>query len=370
MLSFPVDGPGAVAGPRELGDVVICPAHTTDLQEAVVHGVLHLAGYDHESDQGEMLALQDDVMGRLRGVTRSGFIAVAGRPNVGKSTLVNALVGAKVAVTSDKPQTTRRAIRGIVNGAREGDAYQLVLVDLPGVQSPRDELTERMQRRVERELADCDAALFVVNAAERSAGGDRFIAAGARRREAAGGRGREQGRPRRPRQDRRDARRVRGAGAAKASTCARSCRSPRSRARESRRSRKRWRALLPEGPFYFPADEVSDQPLNVRLAELVREAALKLTREEVPHSIEVHVEDVIARDDGLTVVRAVLWVESASQKSILIGRAAAWCARSAPPRARRSSASSRGRAHLDLTVKVRKGWRRDEGLLDRLGIEA
>ena len=109
---------------------------------------------DHETDGGEMLALQDRVMAELRGMTRSGFVAVAGRPNVGKSTLVNALVGAKVAVTSDKPQTTRRAIRGIANGAREGERWQLVLVDLPGVQSPRDVLTERMQRRVERELAE------------------------------------------------------------------------------------------------------------------------------------------------------------------------------------------------------------------------
>ncbi len=109
---------------------------------------------DHETDDGEMLALQDRVMAELRRMTRSGFVAVAGRPNVGKSTLVNALVGAKVAVTSDKPQTTRRAIRGIATGGSEGEAWQLVLVDLPGVQSPRDVLTERMQRRVEHELGE------------------------------------------------------------------------------------------------------------------------------------------------------------------------------------------------------------------------
>src|SRR5688572_10274089 len=109
-------------------------------------------------------------------MTRSGFVAVAGRPNVGKSTLVNALVGTKVAVTSDKPQTTRRAIRGIATGELDGEGWQLVLVDLPGVQMPRDVLTERMQRQVERELAESDAVLFVLNGAERSAGGDRFIA--------------------------------------------------------------------------------------------------------------------------------------------------------------------------------------------------
>ena len=109
-------------------------------------------------------------------MTRSGFVAVARRPNVGKSTLVNAIVGTKVAVTSDKPQTTRRAVRGIANGERDGERWQLVLVDLPGVQRPRDALTERMQRRVEAELRECDAVLFVLNGAERIGGGDRFIA--------------------------------------------------------------------------------------------------------------------------------------------------------------------------------------------------
>ena len=104
--------------------------------------------------------------------TRSGFIALAGRPNVGKSTLANAIVGAKVAIVSDKPQTTRRAIRGVATGPD----WQLVLVDLPGFQRPRDALTERMQRRVERELADADCCLFVVNAEERIGPGDRFIA--------------------------------------------------------------------------------------------------------------------------------------------------------------------------------------------------
>ena len=302
-------------------------------------------------------------------MTRSGFIAVAGRPNVGKSTLVNGLVGAKVAVTSDKPQTTRRAIRGIVNGVRDGETYQLVLVDLPGVQSPRDELTERMQRRVERELADCDAALFVINAAERSAGGDRFIASAlaaaklpvviavnkvdladhAKTAAALAGAADLE-------QEGVDVREIVPVSALKGSGVD--------------TLQAALTAQLPEGPLYFPPEDVSDQPLNVRLAELVREAALRRTRDEIPHSIEVHVEDVMQREDGLTVVRAVLWVESNSQKSILIGRGGSMV-RAIGTSARKEIEREVGtRAHLDLTVKVRKGWRKDDGLLDRLGIEA
>jgi len=302
-------------------------------------------------------------------MSRSGFIAVAGRPNVGKSTLVNGLVGAKVAVTSDKPQTTRRAIRGIVNGERDGDPFQMVLVDLPGVQQPRDVLTERMQRQVERELSECDAVVFVMNAAERSGGGDRFIAQAlakaklpvvvavnkvdvidrARTAEAlVGAEALEE--------DGVDVREIVPVSALKGSGVA--------------TLRDALTALLPEGPLYYPEHDVSDQPLQVRLAELVREAALKRTRDEVPHSIEVHVEDVTRREDGLTLVRAVLWVESDSQKAILIGRGGSMIQSIGTAARKEIERELGGRAHLDLTVKVRKGWRRDEGLLDRLGIEA
>ena len=132
--------------------------------------------------------------------TRSGFIALAGRPNVGKSTLANHIVGAKVAIVSDKPQTTRRAIRGVASGPD----WQLVLVDLPGVQRPRDALTSRMQHRVERELADADGCLLVVNAVQGIGPGDRFIGELLRGNQRAGHRRREQDRSRRPRPDRRD----------------------------------------------------------------------------------------------------------------------------------------------------------------------
>jgi GTP-binding protein Era len=128
--------------------------------------------------------------------------------------------------------------------------------------------------------------------------------------------------------------------------------------------------LLPEGPFYFPADQRSDQPLEVVLAELVREQALKRTREEVPHSIEVKVEELERREDGLTVVRAVLWAETESQKAILIGRAGRMVRDIGTGARKEIERELATRVHLDLTVRVRRGWRGDEGLLDRLGIEA
>jgi GTP-binding protein Era len=286
---------------------------------------------------------------------------------VGKSTLVNALVGAKVAVVSDKSQTTRRAIRGVVNGERDGEPFQLVLVDLPGVQHPRDALTERMQRRVDRELADCDGALFVLNGAERSAGGDRFIA----RALAASGVPVVAAVNKVDLLDR--------ARTAEALTTAAAYENAGVRLRavfpvSARRGtgidplRGELAALLPEGPAYFPQGAVTDLSREIALAELIREQALRRTRQEVPHSVEVQVEEITDRDD-LTVVRAVIWVETDSQKGILIG-AGGEMIRSIGTAARRQIDRELGRrVHLDLTVKVRPAWRRDEALLDRLGIE-
>jgi GTP-binding protein Era len=302
-------------------------------------------------------------------MTRSGFVAVAGRPNVGKSTLVNALVGAKVAVTSDKPQTTRRAIRGIATGESDGVAWQLVLVDLPGVQSPRDVLTERMQRRVDHELGQSDVALFVLNGAERSGGGDRFIAQALAKAKVpvvvvvnkvdvmSRGQTAEA--------------LVQAAGLENAGVDVREV-VPVSALKGSQVGvvRDVLVGLLPEGPFYFPEGQYSDQPLAIALAELVREQALKRTRKEVPHSIEVHVEELERREDGLTVVHAVLWADTESQKGILIG-AGGRMVRDIGSGARKEIERELGtRAHLDLTVRVRRHWRRDEGLLDRLGIDA
>ena len=281
-------------------------------------------------------------------------MAVAGRPNVGKSTLVNALCGGKVAIVSDKPQTTRRRIRGIVN--RED--HQLVLVDLPGFQRPRDPLTEHMQRTVDHSLEDVDAVLFVLDATEPSGGGDRFIAE-----------------------------RVFGLGVPVVIVVNKVDRVDPARIAEQIQSaaalgdfhalhpvsartgdgvdalRDDLLELIPEGPLYFPADESSDLPLEVRIAELVREQALALTREEVPHSISVETEEV-----GDKVVRAVVYVETASQKQIVVGKSGGTI-KQIGMQARPEIEAILGREiFLELIVKVKKRWRRDEGMLQRLGI--
>jgi GTPase len=285
---------------------------------------------------------------------RSGFVAVAGRPNVGKSTLVNALAGGKVAIVSDKPQTTRRRIFGIANG----DDYQLVLVDLPGFQRPRDALTEHMQRTVDASFEDVDAVVFVLSARERIGGGDRFIASrvfalevpvvialnkvdrlkpghiATQMKSAAELGAFEQLHPVSAKT---------GDGVAEL--------------------RDELVGLLPEGPPYFPREARTDLPEDVQIAELVREKALHLTKEEVPHAITVDVEEV-----GAKAVHAVLYVETESQKQILVGRHGSMV-KQIGTRARPEIEALLGRPiFLDLVVKVRPKWRRDEAMLERLGI--
>jgi GTPase len=293
--------------------------------------------------------------------TRAGLVAVAGRPNVGKSTLVNALVGRKVAIVSDKPQTTRRAIRGV---ATHDDA-QLVLVDLPGVQRPRDALTARMQRRVERELAESDAAMLVLNGEQGVGPGDRFIAShlapsdvpvvvvvnkldrlGRGAAVAALAATEELGLPQ---ADVFPVSARTGAGVATL--------------------REHLATLMPPSPFLFPGQERTDAPEEVRLAELIREQVLRRTFQEVPHAVEVVIDGVEERDDGLVVVHALLWVEAESQKGIVIG-AGGRMIKAIGTAARRELERELGtRLHLDLAVRVRRGWRGDEAALDRLGIE-
>jgi GTPase len=291
---------------------------------------------------------------------RSGFVALAGRPNAGKSTLVNRIVGGKVAIVSDKPQTTRREIRGIATG----EDWQLVLVDLPGVQRPRDPLTERMQHSVERALAGADAVLFVLNGEQKIGPGDRFIAnaiisAGTPAVTALN------------KVDRLDRSRT-VAGLAQAAELG----VPGEIFPISARLGEgvgplveQLVSLLPEGDFLYPPQESSDMSLHIRLAELVREQVLLRTREELPHAVEVEVDEIEEREDGLLVIHARIWAESESQKGILVGSGGRMVKAVGSAARREIEATLGRRVHLELQVRVRKGWRRDEALLDRLGIE-
>ena len=292
-------------------------------------------------------------------MTRSGFVALAGRPNVGKSTFVNAVVGEKVAIVSDRPQTTRRAIRGVC----ESGESQLVLVDLPGVQRPRDALTARMARTVQQELEGSDAALLVLNGEQGVGGGDRFIAG------------------------------VLGDGGMPVTiavnkidrlsktaliTVLQQAAELDPRAEVFPISARRGSGigelvehlakLMPEGPFMFAEGAVSDQPLELRLAELVREAVIRRTFQELPHAVEVLIEEVERPREGLVRVRALIWVESESQKAIVVG-AGGRMVKAIGTAARRELERTLGsQVHLDLSVRVRRDWRADESLLDRLGI--
>ena len=240
-------------------------------------------------------------------VTKAGFVGLAGRPNVGKSTLVNQIIGEKVVIVSDRPQTTRRAIRGI---AMRGQT-QLVMVDLPGFQRPRDLLTERMQRRVERELSDSDAVLFVLNGEEGVGAGDRFIAE-----------------------------LLKLSSKPVLIAVNKGDRLNRSRTMTSLLAAEelgldaeifpisaktgegveplvaRLAELMPEGPFLFDVDDLSDQPLAIELAELIREQILRRTFQELPHAVEVVVEEIEEQREGLLRIRALAWVESESQNKI------------------------------------------------------
>jgi GTP-binding protein Era len=285
---------------------------------------------------------------------KSGFVAVAGRPNVGKSTLVNALAGGKVAITSDKPQTTRRRIFGVANGPDS----QLVLADLPGFQRPRDPLTEHMQRTVDSSFEDVDAVLFVLDARDRIGSGDRFIAK----------RVFELGVPVVIAVNKVD--RLRPGHVASQMQTASQLGDFHALHPVSAKTgdgveglRDELVALLPDGPAYFPPDQRTDLSVEEQIAELVREKAIQLTRDEVPHSVTAQVEEIEGK-----VVRVAVYVETDSQKQILVGKGGAMV-REIGTRARPEIEALLGQpVFLELVVKVRPKWRRDERMLERLGL--
>jgi len=290
----------------------------------------------------------------MEALLKSGLVAVAGRPNVGKSTLVNALCGEKVAITSDVPNTTRRRLFGVANGPD----YQLTLVDLPGFQRPLDALTEKMQETVDASFDDVDAVLLVVDARARIGAGDRFVA-----------------------------RRVFGLEKPVVIALNKTDRLKRAHVFAQMQTasqlgdfhalhpvsavtkegvdelRRDLVFLLPEGPAYFPSEQKTNLTLEERVGEVIREKALRLTRDEVPHAIMVEIDEI-----GERVVRALVYVETESQKGILVGKKGAMV-RAIGTRARPEVEALVGHSvFLELVVKVRPKWRRDPRMLERLGL--
>ncbi len=298
------------------------------------------------------------------GAHRSGFACLVGRPNAGKSTLTNALVGQKVAITSSRPQTTRHTVRGIVS---RPDA-QLVLVDTPGLHRPRTLLGQRLNDLVHETLAEVDVVAFCVPADQRIGPGDRFIA------EALAAAPRS----------------------AKVALVTKTDTVPKQRVAEQLLAVSRLGeellggfadvvpasavtgeqvdvvadvllSHLPEGPRLYPDGELTDEPEQVMIAELVREAALEGVRDELPHSLAVVVDEQVEREDGVLQLYVLLYVERESQKGIVIGRGGARL-KDVGTRARRQVEALLGtRVHLDLRVKVAKDWQRDPKQLQRLG---
>ena len=296
---------------------------------------------------------------------RAGFISIVGRPNVGKSTLTNALVGHKVAITSGRPETTRHNIRGIVHG----DNYQLVLVDTPGYHRPRTLLGKRLNDMVREALAEVDCVIFCLPANQRIGPGDQFIA--------------------------RELRSVRRPIIAVATKCDSV---PRERVLEHLMAIEKlgeWSAIVPVSSFenkgidrlrevlaqtvplsppLYPQDDISDESRETMIAEFIREAALEGVRDELPHSLAVQVEEIIERpkregDDRppLLDIHVNVYVERDSQKAIIIGKKGARL-KEIGTRARANIEQYLGRrVYLDLHVRTAKDWQSDPKMLQRLG---
>jgi GTP-binding protein Era len=289
---------------------------------------------------------------------RSGFVAVVGRPNVGKSTLVNALVGDKVSITSSRPQTTRSAVRGILDLP---DA-QIVFVDTPGYHKPRTLLGQRLNDVVRRAWAEVDVVLLVVDARAGVGTGDARVAQDLQATQA----------PVLCAVNKIDA--AKRAGTAAALTAAEKLGSFEEFVPTSARTGEGVELLskllierLEEGPMYYPAGTRRDQPPPVFVAELVREKLLKRTSEELPHSIAVVTEELIARDDGLLEIYSRVLVERESQKGMVIGKGGRLLKEAGTEARMEIEVLFGRRVYLDLSVRVERDWQRRSHALDRLG---
>ncbi|HEX6286137.1 MAG TPA: GTPase Era [Acidimicrobiia bacterium] len=291
---------------------------------------------------------------------KSGFVAVVGRPNVGKSTLVNRMVGSKVSIVSSRPQTTRNAIRGVVHG----DGFQIVLVDTPGLHKPKTELGSRLNSLVYGSLAESDAVLFIVDATMPIGPGDRLIA-----------------------------QRLVDSNADVLVAVNKVDAASRQQTVAQLVEAAEWPfqhyfpisavtgegvpelvdeivSRLPEGPQFYPEEMTSDQPEALVIGEIVREKFLDRLRDELPHALVVRVEDMETRDDGVLDIAADVIVERPSQKGIVIGRGGSLL-KEAGTEARVELETILGTGvNLMLHVEVEKDWQRSPQLLDRLGFEA
>ena len=290
-------------------------------------------------------------------MTKSGFISVVGRPNVGKSTLVNALVGEKVAITSPRPQTTRNTIRGV---ATSGE-IQLVLVDTPGLHKPRNVLGERLNTLVYGSIAEADAVLFVLDAGQPIGPGDRLIAE----------RLAQSGAPvivAVNKTDQASSDEVLGQ-LARAGEWDFAVYVPISALKGDglEALRSELEGLMPEGPFFFPPHMHSDQPDQLLAGELVREKYLSRLREELPHSLAVVVGDIEERDNGVLYIPASIYIERQSQKGMVIGKGGELI-KTVGAEARVELERLFGvPVFLDLRVKVEKDWQRRDDSLNRMG---
>ena len=296
---------------------------------------------------------------------KSGFVAVVGRPNVGKSTMVNAMVGEKVTITSSRPQTTRNVIRGAVTGRDDqGEPiYQIVLVDTPGLHRPRTELGNRLNALVYGSLADADAVVFMIDATQPIGPGDRLIAE-----------------------------RLEESGAevvvvvnkidkaAKGDVVAQLVEAAEwdfgSYVPMSAKTGENLDPLvtelverLPEGPMYFPDSMVSDQPESMLVSEIIREKFLEKLRDELPHSLAVVTDEMTTRDDGLLTIAARVIVERRSQKGIVIGKGGTLLGEAGTEARHELESIFGSKVHLDLRVTVEADWQQTPALLDRLGFE-
>jgi len=293
------------------------------------------------------------------GQVPSGFVALVGRPNAGKSTLTNALVGEKVAIVSDKPQTTRHRLRAIVD---TGDA-QVVIVDTPGLHKPKDALGEELNRSALMALSDVDVACMVVDSSAPVGGGDRWVGAHVAK------------------------------SPAKKVLVMTKADLPSARTMEDRIAEAAKlasfdavvvvsaleefnvegflttvKSMLPLGPRYFPRDMATDQPLEVMLAEFIREKVLVRTSQEVPHSVGVAIEDLsLDEKRDMTTVQATIYVEHDSQRGIIVGKGGETI-KAIGTEARVDLERLLGtKVYLDLRVKVKKDWRRDASQIRRFG---